>query len=329
VVVPAKTGDDVIVVEKPQGREPPFGSSTPPAAAMPGKPATERGPVTSRRLPSRSAVGLTLLVLVSCLALWFVVYGVALTGLQEHSTQSRLYGQLRGELAQATVPVSPPIKTGAPVALITAASGGLHDVVVVEGTTAKQLTSGPGHLSDTPLPGEAGTSIIFGRSVTFGAPFGRITSMRPGDAISVTSGLGVYTYRVEDVRYPGAPLPKPLPAGGSRITLVTSASNGWRSGWAPDRVVYVDAIAIHGTVQALPPGVPASVSKASLAMQGDPGALVPLIFWLEAMIVAAGALLWSWFRWGRPQTWMVGVPILIALLWGAGTVFERLLPNLI
>lgn len=318
----------MIVIEEHQGEDPTARPTTVSPAERADTPAvaTSAGP---RRLPSRSAVALVLLVAASALALWFVVYGIALTALQEHSAQSRLYGQLRGELAEATVPVNPPIKPGQPVALITAASGALHDLVVVEGTTAKQLTNGPGHLSDTPLPGEEGTSIIFGRSVTFGGPFRHITSLKAGDTLSVTTGLGSFTYRVEDVRYPGAPLPSPVPTGGSRITLVTAASNGWRSGWAPDRVVYVDALAVKGQVQPAPSGRPASVSRASLAMQGDTAALVPLIFWLEGLLVAAAAVVWSWHRWGRPQAWMLGAPILIALLWGAGTAFERLLPNLI
>ena len=47
---------------------------------------------------------------------------------------------------------------------------GIANMVVVEGTSPENLTLGPGHLRDTPLPGQAGISVVFGRRATFGAP---------------------------------------------------------------------------------------------------------------------------------------------------------------
>ena len=93
------------------------------------------------------------------LAVWFLIFGLVLTGLQEHGAQVRLYQQYRLQLANATAPVGGAIKAGSPVALVTAPSGELHSVVVVEGTTSAQLTAGPGHLRDTPLPGQVGDAV--------------------------------------------------------------------------------------------------------------------------------------------------------------------------
>jgi len=50
------------------------------------------------------------------------------------------------------------------VALLSIPAIGISAMVVVEGTTPENLTLGPGHLRDTPLPGQAGISVIFGSS---------------------------------------------------------------------------------------------------------------------------------------------------------------------
>ena len=57
------------------------------------------------------------------------------------------------------------------MAMLNAPSGHMHNLVVVEGTTSQSLVHGPGHISDTPLPGQTGNPVILGRSVTYGAPF--------------------------------------------------------------------------------------------------------------------------------------------------------------
>ncbi|NHA00350.1 hypothetical protein G5V59_10155 [Nocardioides sp. W3-2-3] len=46
--------------------------------------------------------------------------------------------------------------------------------VVVEGTAPGDLFAGPGHLRSTVLPGQAGTSLVYGRAATYGGPFGRL-----------------------------------------------------------------------------------------------------------------------------------------------------------
>ena len=268
-------------------------------------------------------------VALGVLAAWFVFYGFVLSGLQEHADQGRLYARYRLQLALATAPPAEPIKAGAPVAMIEAPAAHIHNVVVVEGTTSRLLAQGPGHLRDTPLPGQAGTAVIMGRSVTFGAPFRDITGMRIGDMLTVTDGDGVFVYRVEDVRVPGTSLPPPLQANQSRLTLVTSASNGWRSGWAPTHAVYVDALLVHGQVVPATGGTPATVSGASLPMHSDSSALVAIIFWLEGLLLVAGLAIWSWARWGRPQTWIAGAPVFLFVLWGATGALMRFLPNLL
>lgn len=285
---------------------------------------------SSRRDPRviARAVLLAAPAVLAVLAAWFLLYGFLLSGVEQHVIQTRLYDEFRLQLAAETAPLAEPVQAGSPVAMINAPSAGIYNLIVVEGTTSRLLMSGPGHLSDTPLPGQAGTSVILGRSVTFGAPFGRITQMSVGDVVTVTTGEGVFRYRVEDVRRPGSPPPPTLDAGGSRLTLVTSAGGGWRSGWAPTRTVFVDAL-LAGKALPVPAGVPATVRPASLPMHNDPSATFALIFWLEGLVLVTFAASWTWVRWGRFETWVVGAPVFLAVLWGTSDALMRFLPNLL
>jgi sortase A len=278
---------------------------------------------------STRAAAIVVPAIIGILAVWFILFAFVLSGFQERAGQARLYDAYRLELAQETAPLAEPVKTGVPVAMINAPAAGMHNLVVVEGTTSRLLEEGPGHLSDSPLPGQMGDSVILGRSVSYDGPFGRLSGVKPGDRMTVTDGQGVFEYRVEDVRHPGSPLPPALQSQQSRLTLVTSTSDGWRSGWAPAHTLYVDALLDKGKAQPVPVGLPATASTASLPMKTDPSGLVSLIFWLQGVAVAAALLVWSWARWGRPQTWIVGVPILLVVLWGASDALMRFLPNLL
>ena len=68
--------------------------------------------------------------------------------------------------------------------------------VVVEGTGVPDLRKGPGHLRGTALPGEPGNTVISGHRTTYGAPFGNIDRLTPGDTITIETRDNVFTYRV-------------------------------------------------------------------------------------------------------------------------------------
>lgn len=263
---------------------------------------------------------------VAALAAWFVIYAMALSGLQEQHSQHDLYTKFRPQLALETAPIGDAvIKRGAPVALLRSSDGGLDGLTVVEGTAASQLRGGPGHYPGTALPGQVGQSIIMGRATMFGGPFGQITSFRPGNTITVTTGQGVFTYVVESVRHAGDPLRVPAP-GTSQLTLETSEASGWRAGWAPARVVFVDAL-LHGTPVAGAPGGGTPI-KADGLMQSDTSGLIFLVLWLQLLVIGVVGVAWASVRWGRWQSWLVGMPIILAALWGATSSVSLLLPNL-
>lgn len=70
------------------------------------------------------------------------------------------------------------------------------DKVVVEGVTVDDLRKGPGHYRSTPQPGHPGNSAIAGHRTTYGAPFGDIDKLVPGDLITVETLHGTWTYEV-------------------------------------------------------------------------------------------------------------------------------------
>jgi sortase A len=72
--------------------------------------------------------------------------------------------------------------------------------VVVQGTGSGSLHRGPGHYSETALPGQDGTVGIAGHRTTYGAPFRHLDALRHGDPITMTMPYGRFVYRVEGTR---------------------------------------------------------------------------------------------------------------------------------
>ena len=63
---------------------------------------------------------------------------------------------------------------------------------VVAGVGVEALRKGPGHYSHTSLPGMPGNSALAGHRTTWGAPFGRINDLKPGDEINVQTIQGSF-----------------------------------------------------------------------------------------------------------------------------------------
>ena len=72
------------------------------------------------------------------------------------------------------------------------------DVTIIEGVRRRDLKKGPGHLSGSPLPGQPGNSVISGHRTTYGAPFGSLDKLQPGDRIEVETAIGVHVYEVRE-----------------------------------------------------------------------------------------------------------------------------------
>lgn len=293
-------------------------------------PAAARPPLAHERLISGVAIALTILGLVTATVL---LETLAFGALSKSRAQDIARDDFRRSLANATAPVGQVgidglfLPLGAPVALLQIPAIGVDDVLL-EGTTSSVLSRGPGHRRDSVLPGQPGVSLIFGRRLTYGGPFARIADLRPGDEITATTGQQVepFTYVVEGVRRPGDLFPPPLEPGGSRLTLAT-AGGPW---WAPDQPLFVDAL-LRGPAAApvARPITAAALSDSEQLLQGDRGALLPLLLWAQGLLLLVLAYVYLRSRWGRWQVWVAGGPVLLVVGLSVAHQAARLLPNLI
>ncbi|WP_244931305.1 class E sortase [Nocardioides sp. W7] len=277
---------------------------------------------SGRRISSQVLIGVSLLVT------WLLVYLFGLSGLEQGQSQSALYDRLRTELAEGTAPTGAPIEPGSPVALLSAPAAGIEDLVVVEGSRPSQLQDGAGHVLGSVLPGQQGVSMVAGRSLSFGAPFARIAELPLGAPLTVTTGQGVFSYEVVGARTDGDPtLPAPA-AGAARLTLVTASRGGGLGGLQPKETVYVDAALAEGAVA---PG-PVSTKDTAVELMStrtDTTTLALLALSLQVLVIALVGFAWSWTSWSRAATWIAGAPCVLAALWLATSVASRLLPALI
>lgn len=72
--------------------------------------------------------------------------------------------------------------------------------IVNEGVDTKTLKEGPGHIPETPLPGDAGRCTISGHRTTYGAPFNKIDTLKNGDLIYLETIEGeLFIYAVTEL----------------------------------------------------------------------------------------------------------------------------------
>lgn len=74
------------------------------------------------------------------------------------------------------------------------------DWIVVEGVRPVDLRKGPGRMRTTAMPGQPGNAVISGHRTTYGAPFGPLDVLEPGDQIIIHTVAGVHTYEVVSTR---------------------------------------------------------------------------------------------------------------------------------
>ena len=108
------------------------------------------------------------------------------------------------------------------------------DAVVVEGVNRKDLLIGPGHLPDTPEPGEPGNSVISAHRDTF---FRHIHELKPGDSVLVLRAGRQFRYQVtgKKVIQPDD-LSVVKPTSDAELTLLTCYPT-YYIGPAPQRLV--------------------------------------------------------------------------------------------
>lgn len=285
-------------------------------------------PPSGPRPPMRAGTAQSLQGL-ALLLLWVLAYLPVLSGFEHGHEQSRLYDEVRTQLALGEAPTGAPIAAGTPLGVLSIPDIGLRNEVFVEGTRNEQLTSGPGHVTGTVLPGQQGVSVLAGRSFSYGAPFGDVTELNQGARIRVTTSQGTFGYEVTGIRVKGDPVPAAPVAGSGRLTLVTALSSpGFLGGLRPSETVYVEAALVGKAVAAGPVG---SRDTGTTYMTGhlDVRTLALLALSLQLLALVVIGVAWAWNRWSRRAAWIVGTPALLAALWLTTSIGSLLLPGLI
>jgi sortase A len=156
----------------------------------------------------RAAVAATVLaVRLGVVLVLFAAYSLWGTGLATARAQDELRAAFAAQVAVPATPephsaeaaVAPPPPAGEAVAMLRIPVIDL-DQAVVQGTSFRSLTKGPGHYSYTPMPGEAGNAAIAGHRTTYGAPFFRLDELQPGHEVLVTTPSGSFRYEVTEKR---------------------------------------------------------------------------------------------------------------------------------
>jgi sortase A len=294
---------------------PDVGGNAPPAAtdrAAGGDPAPRQA--AARGLPRHISAAVSA-AFVFVAGFLFYLYG--LSGFSEAHAQSTMYKSFAAELSQALAPTGP-AKEGSPVAVLNIPAIGLRNVVVVEGTTSRDLALGPGHVRASALPGEVGWSVIYGKVATYGAPFAHLMRLRKGEEITVADGQGVARYVVHSFgtsRYPA------VDSSPNRLVLMTANSPD-----IPTSAVQVSADLVS-TPQPNPEDWP-GITPQEEYLASDTGSLVPLLLWSQALFVTVVAATIAAHRWSRWQTYLLAAPVVIAMTVCVYQNLACLLPNL-
>jgi sortase A len=255
--------------------------------------------------------------LIVLFAAGFGVYLFGLSSVSEARSQIVMAKTLHGELSQATAPAGP-APEGTPVAVLTIPQIGLRNVVVIEGTTSRDLTHGPGLVRASVLPGQAGISVIYGKALSYGAPFAHLMQLDRGDRIAVTTGQGTARYVVESF----GTSTRPAPADATDRLILETAGPGL----IPGDAVQVSADLVS-KAQPDPGGQPA-ISSEEVDMAWNQDSLIPLFLWTQALLIVVTVATVAANRWRRGATYLCAGPVIAALLWCVYENLAAVLPNL-
>jgi LPXTG-site transpeptidase (sortase) family protein len=251
----------------------------------------------------------------------FALFLFVLSGFEHNRTQVGLDRAFRSDLATLSTPIGGDIAEGTPIARLAIPDIGLHQVVV-EGSKSGTTRAAPGHVRATPLPGQIGNSVIVLRRTTFGAPFRRVNALSPGDRITVVTGQGSAVYEVTGRRTVSTTRRAIenlyTSKGTAQLTLVTSDPPVLAS-----RLVAVQARLVGKPKASTPHS--GRLGSDELGFTGQYDNLLPLLLWLEALLVVCVGAAWVVRRWRFWSAYLVVVPVVAAVAWVVFDEVTRLL----
>ena len=153
-------------------------------------------------------IGQTLITL-GLVLLLFVVYEVWVSNIFAHQKQTTVRHQLAQAWKSGQDPLHGEDRLNLPAGkqvIIPAGTGFANLYIprfgrdyaetIVQGTDDGDLERGPGHYTNTAVPGQIGNFAMAGHRVGKGEPFLNLDQLQPGDAIVVQTANNWYVYRV-------------------------------------------------------------------------------------------------------------------------------------
>ena len=269
-----------------------------------------------------------ILMTAGTLILLFVAYQLWGTGLAESRAQDDLQDEFAERIESTPVDptkIPPPPPEGEAVAMIKIPKINVEKAVV-EGVGVGDLKKGPGHYPQTPLPGQPGNAAIAGHRTTYGAPFGEVESLQPGDPILVSTLQGQFRYEVRETKVVTPSQVEVLdPTEDNRLTLTTCHPRFS----AAKRLIVVAELKGDAAVAPPPPdrSEPRGVTSIDDAgLSGESAARTPAILW---GVAATAVWLVAWFvakRFRKLVVYAVSVPVFLVVLFFFFENFARLLP---
>lgn len=272
-------------------------------------------PMPMHAHPVRAGFAILAAIIAAFAAFLFV--GSGLAGQREQVIRDR---EIRAQLAMGKARIGGAIPLGTPIAIMRIPALGIRQVVA-EGSTAAVTQGGAGHIRATPIPGQAGNSVIVARRSTFGAPFRALGSLERGDRISITTGQGTARYRITSVGTAPADDPSIFATTSrqGRITLLTADPPLSASRYLIARGELIGAPAAS-TPHAR------SIATGETGLVGEGTGLVALVLGLLVLLAAGAAGTWLFLRWRPWSAYIVVVPVVIAGAWITFEAAARLLP---
>jgi len=276
---------------------------------------------------------------IAVIVILFAAFQVWGTSLLEHHTQTDLAGQFQKDNAATPAddrpyglipPTTPVVRqpAGSVIARIQIPAISLNQYVV-EGATTGDLEKGPGHYTGTAVPGQAGNVAIAAHRTTFGAPFGRLNDLRPGELILLTTTAGEKLgYSVFQTPKFVSPTDKAFldDFGDNRLTLTTS--NPKYS--AVQRLVIVARLvqpSANATTTPVPPTGPPPRPIAAVQTAGWNLNQLPLVVLIAALLVLLGLAYRRPSKDRRLLTVLILGPIWIAGLYLLFQALTNVLPS--
>ena len=227
---------------------------------------------------------------------------------------SVIHDRRQGHLARGIDSPAKSVGVGDPLVVLQAPAIGLNEVVV-EGASATQLRSGPGHGRGTPAPGAKGNAVILGRRTRYGGPFDRLGELQKGAVVAVrTRDRVVRMYEVTKVATVDADARSPLRGTAtSQITLVTSTGGLFGGKLTVVTAKVKDPAAPPATTKlADPPARPAPDALDQRPLSGLSLLLIGLV--LVAMLIAGVAAAVDLLSGAGPRAALIVATPVVALV---------------